>query len=251
MNYYNEFDPYAAQWLRNLIAAGEIPNGDVDERSISDVKPGELTGYTQCHFFAGIGGWSLALRLAGWPDNRPVWTGSAPCQPYSVASVANGGPQGQADERHLVPVFNALIGKQKPPVVFGEQVSSAVEWGWLDEVFGSLEAQGYACGAAILPASAAGADHERKRLYWTANAGRKGRKRYKPINGILSSQKQPYAVTGDVFTKLRDCMAGNHADLLHDDGVSVAVERCAAKGYGNAIVPQVAAIFIRAVMACE
>ena len=27
MNYYNEFDPYAAQWLRNLIDAGHLPNG--------------------------------------------------------------------------------------------------------------------------------------------------------------------------------------------------------------------------------
>ena len=26
--YYNEFDPYAAQWLRNLIDAGHIAPGD-------------------------------------------------------------------------------------------------------------------------------------------------------------------------------------------------------------------------------
>ncbi len=36
--YYNENDPYAAQWLRNLIGAGLIAPGDVDERSIVDVK---------------------------------------------------------------------------------------------------------------------------------------------------------------------------------------------------------------------
>lgn len=35
--YYNEHDPYAAQWLRNLIAFGCIADGDVDERSIEDV----------------------------------------------------------------------------------------------------------------------------------------------------------------------------------------------------------------------
>lgn len=83
--YYNENDPYAAQWLRNLITAGHIAKGDVDERSIVDVRADDLRGYTQCHFFAGIGGWSLALRLAGWPDDRPVWTGSCPCQPFSAA----------------------------------------------------------------------------------------------------------------------------------------------------------------------
>ena len=60
--YYNEFDPFAAAWLRNLIAQGLIAPGDVDERSIKDVSPDDLRGYTQCHFFAGIGGWSYAAR---------------------------------------------------------------------------------------------------------------------------------------------------------------------------------------------
>ena len=26
-----------------------------------------------------------ALRAAGWRDDRPVWTGSCPCQPFSAA----------------------------------------------------------------------------------------------------------------------------------------------------------------------
>ncbi len=72
--YYNEIDPFAAQWLRNLIAAGHIAPGEVDERSIEDVTPDDLRGFTQCHFFSGIGVWSHSLRLAGWPDDRPVWT---------------------------------------------------------------------------------------------------------------------------------------------------------------------------------
>ena len=84
-HYYNENDPYAAQWLRNLMAAGHIPEGCVDTRSILDVQPEDLAVFTQCHFFAGIGGWPLALRLAGWPVDKPVWTGSCPCQPFSVA----------------------------------------------------------------------------------------------------------------------------------------------------------------------
>jgi len=105
MNYYNEFDPQAAQWLRNLISAGLIPPGDVDERSIEDVTPNELLGYTQCHFFAGIGGWPLALALAGWPVDKPVWTGSCPCQPFSAA----GRGDGFADQRHLWPAWFHLI----------------------------------------------------------------------------------------------------------------------------------------------
>ena len=125
--YYNEFDPFAAAWLRELIKEGLIADGEVDERSIVDVRPGELRGFTQCHFFAGIGGWSYALRLAGWDDDRPVWTGSCPCQPFSAA----GARRGTADERHLWPEFYRLIFACRPPVVFGEQVASRDGLGWL------------------------------------------------------------------------------------------------------------------------
>lgn len=107
--YYNEIDPYAAQWLRNLVAAVHIAPGDVDERSIEDVHPDDLKPYTQRHFFAGVGVWSYALRLAGWPDDRPVWTGSCPCQPFSAAGQA----AGFDDERHLWPDFHWLIKERR------------------------------------------------------------------------------------------------------------------------------------------
>ena len=168
MNYYNEFDPKAAAWLRELIKGGYIANGVVDERSITDVQPDELREYTQCHFFAGIGGWSYALRLAGWPDDRPVWTGSCPCQPFSAA----GKQLGTADARHLWPVFHNLIAQCRPDVVFGEQVEGAVGKGWLDGVCGDLEREGYACGAAVLGAHSVGAPHIRQRLYWLADSDR-------------------------------------------------------------------------------
>lgn len=171
--WYNEIDPYAAQWLRNLIAAGHIAPGDVDERSIVDVRPDDLRPYDQCHFFAGIGGWSIALRLAGWPDDRSVWTGSCPCQPFSTAG------QGKAadDERHLWPAWSSLIAECRPAIVFGEQVEAAIGWGWLDVVFADLEAAGYACGAAVLPACGVGAPHIRQRVWFVADAdeGRSGR----------------------------------------------------------------------------
>ena len=63
-NYYNENDRFAAQWLRELIRDELIPNGVVDERTILDVSPAEVRGFAHCHFFAGIAGWSEALRLA-------------------------------------------------------------------------------------------------------------------------------------------------------------------------------------------
>ena len=173
--YYNEIDPYAAEWLRNLIVAGEIAPGDVDTRSIEDVRPSDLAGYTQCHFFAGIGVWSYALRRAGWPDDKPVWTGSCPCQPFSAA----GKGLGFADQRHLWPLWHYLIEQCRPPAVLGEQVASKDADPWIDLVHTDMEALGYAFGAVPFPSAGIGAPHIRDRLYWVAHAdrstGRKGR----------------------------------------------------------------------------
>jgi len=163
--YYNEIDPAAAQWLRNLIEAGHIAPGYVDERSIEDVFPSDLRGFTQCHFFAGIGVWSHALRQSGWSDDRPVWTGSCPCQPFSTA----GKGAGFDDERHLWPAFHHLIKECKPSIVFGEQVASKDTEPWLDLVQTDLEALDYAFGAVPFPSAGVGAPHIRDRLYWVAD----------------------------------------------------------------------------------
>lgn len=169
MNYYNEFDPKAAAWLRELIKEGHIPNGEVDTRSIVDVQPADLRGFLQCHFFAGVGGWSLALQLAGWPSTEPVWTGSCPCQPFSIA----GKGKGTEDERHLWPVFAKLIRACKPPVAFGEQVASKAGREWLAGVFADLEGMGYQRAGADLCAAGVGSPHIRQRLYWVADSRHK------------------------------------------------------------------------------
>ncbi|HDV9049305.1 TPA: DNA cytosine methyltransferase [Klebsiella michiganensis] len=166
--YYNEIDPHAAQHLRNLIDAGHIAPGVVDTRSIEDVTPNDLIGFTQCHFFAGIGGWSLALRRAGWPDSRPAWTASCPCQPFSAA----GKGLGFADERHLWPSAHWLVGQRRPVVVFGEQSGSADANDWIDLVQADVEALGYAFGATAFPSASVGAPHQRDRAYWVADANR-------------------------------------------------------------------------------
>ncbi|HIB5467911.1 DNA cytosine methyltransferase [Klebsiella quasipneumoniae] len=164
--YYNEIDPFAAQWLRKLIAAGHIAPGEVDERSIEDVTPDDLRGFTQCHFFAGIGVWSHSLRLAGWPDNKPVWTGSCPCQPFSAAGKGDG----FADERHLWPAFNHLISERRPQHVFGEQVAAGNANVWFDLVQADMEGMGYAFGLVPFTSAGIGAPHIRERAYWVANA---------------------------------------------------------------------------------
>jgi len=203
MTYHNDNAQFAAEWLRGLIDAGAIPAGTVDTRSITEVQGSDLKGYRQCHFFAGIGGWPLALQLAGWPDDVSVWTGSCPCQPFSQA----GKGLGERDERHLWPEFLRLIAKCRPPVIFGEQVASsevvgtqleaafatAVQCGdyaranklakrlvatsgfhywarWIDRVQADLEAEGYALRFKVLGAHSVGANHIRQRLFWVADS---------------------------------------------------------------------------------
>jgi len=246
--YYNENDPFAAQWLRNLMAARLIMPGHVDERSIEDVRPDDLRLYVRCHFFAGIGGWDYALQIAGWPSDRPVWTGSCPCQPFSAA----GRRRGEADKRHLWPAWFHLISASRPDCIFGEQVASAAALGWLDTVLANLEAADYATGAADLCAAGVGAPHVRQRLYWVAHAkgvGWSGRADDGDQGGW-----QPPPGSGSSFDVWQEADWLRGADGLERpvepgacplaDGVPARMGKLRA--YGNAIVPQVAAAFILA-----
>jgi DNA (cytosine-5)-methyltransferase 1 len=164
--WYNENDEEKAAWLRELIKAGVIAPGRVDERSITEVEAHELENYDQCHFFAGIGVWSYALRLAGWPDHRPVWTGSCPCPSFSCAGKGTGFD----DPRHLWPAWEKLIRIGNPATIFGEQSDDAIGFGWLDLVQTDLEAAAYSVGKVVLGACSVGAPHIRQRLYFVAHS---------------------------------------------------------------------------------
>lgn len=243
--FYNEIDGFTADWLEGLIDAGHIAPGVVDRRSIEELQPADLAGFTQCHFFAGIGGWSLALRLAGWPDDRPVWTASLPCQPFSLA----GKQLGEDDERHLWEPLHRLIGERRPCCIFGEQVPGAIRLGWLDRVFDDLEADDYACGAVVLPASAVGAPHFRERIYWASHDTRvDGGAHDLLVAGEVggtprATRRFPrVSVAGrwwntDAGPECLPTLVRNH------DGLSGTLA-----GFGNAIVPQLAARFVGAWM---
>lgn len=220
--YYNENDKFAAAWLRELIAAKLIADGEVDERSIAYVQPDDVRGFTQCHFFAGIGGWSYALRLAGWPDDRPVWTGSCPCQPFSSAS--NGRNQRLDDSRNLWPSLAGLIAANTPRDFLGEQVAQAGDW--FAGVCDDMEAMGYEVGAAILQAVAVGHDHARSRVYFAGHADR---------------YRQPVVSGHDAQVDRLSRTRGVPAVVVPAHGLPA---RVAYRGFGNAIVPQVAQAFI-------
>lgn len=181
--YYNEFNKDKCKAMALLMAEGIIPPGDIDDRPIQEVTENDVKGYTQCHFFAGWGGWAYALGLAGWPDGRPVWTGICPCQPFSSA----GRQKGKADERHLWPEWLRLIRECGPSVCFGEQVESATAHGWLDDVYQGLESEGYAVGSAVLPACSVGAPHRRDRLWFVGDNESDRRDEWEQDHGGSSS----------------------------------------------------------------
>ena len=195
--YYNEIDPYAAEWLRNLIKAGHIADGVVDTRSIVDVRPEELFEFNQCHFFAGIGVWSHALRSAGWDDDRAVWTGSCPCQPFSQSGTR----KGMSDERHLWPHWHHLIAECRPSTIFGEQVASKDGLGWLDLVQADMEGEDYAFGAFDMCSAGFGAPHIRQRLWFVADTtslrlkgvggeGEKGTSKHSKTDGVADTESE-------------------------------------------------------------
>lgn len=266
MNYYNEWDKGAAAWLRELIKQGHIPLGVVDERSITEVKPEDLDGFTQCHFFAGIGGWSLALRLAGVPETTPLWTGSPPCQPFSSA----GAQRGKFDPRHLAPTFLNLIGECRPAMLFGEQVAPAIAKSWMCDLQAHLEGEHYAVGFSVLPACSVGAPHKRERLFFGASRLVNSYSNFNrgAESGSYGAQESaapgygkniivPGEFSGDgsdvhnfwaEFDTI-ECSDGKGRAVEPGtfplaNGISARMGRL--RGYGNAIVPEVASEFIKA-----
>ena len=235
--YYNEFDPEAAAWLNELMRDRQIAQGVVDRQDIRRFKPGELREFTQCHFFAGIGGWSRALRLAGWPDDKPVWTGSCPCQSFSTM----GKQGGFDDDRHLWPEFFRLISECRPAQVFGEQVAAAIEHGWLDLVSSDLGKAGYEVGPAVFSALYVGAPHLRERLYFVADSSGVARPpQHKPLGDSMVEGFWSGAVWND-------CPDGKRRAVeprLHPLADGIPGQLALLRGAGNAIVPQQAADFI-------
>lgn len=169
--YYNENNAKACHILRHMIKTGVIADGVVDDRSIELVEASDLKGFTQCHFFAGGGFWSIAARWGGWHDDRPIWTASCPCQPFSNA----GRRQGTSDKRHLWPHLFRIVRAARlagfgPPVIMGEQVTGQAGYDWFHGIRTDLETEGYRARTIDFPACSINAPHQRNRQYWCALA---------------------------------------------------------------------------------
>jgi len=265
MNIYVDIDEFVVDWLDNLQRNDLLQAGHAVVMDITKARPWMFHSYTQVHLFAGIGGWPLALRMAGWPDDEPVWTGSPPCQPFSNAEKR----KGMDDERHLWPAFFDLVRECRPPVIFGEQVESAARHGWLDALQADLEGIGYAFGAAVLPAASVGAPHIRHRIFFVAemvaDAGGEGLQericnRQIQQETMVTFKRKTTKRSGDISYRIAadwddlewiECSDGKARPT--QPGLFPLVDWAPARvgrlrAYGNAIVPQVAAEFVRAYM---
>ena len=258
--FYNDISPDACLWLNKLIGCGLIDEGNVLKLSITSLDADFCNKFNQCHFFCGIGGWPYALNLAGVPLGWNVWTGSCPCQPFSAA---NKDAKGFDDERDLWKDFFRLIKGGKPDFVFGEQVPTAASNGWLDRLCTDLQSEGYIVLASILSASLVGAPHYRKRLYWggvraeVLDNPKMFRQEWKRSVGYPSGCFGEKQVCSE---ELRDCgptFWSNAERLRGTEGKAFCMEpgmfplangvpnrMVKSVGYGNAIVPQVGALFV-------
>lgn len=158
----------------------------------------------QLGLFSGVGGFELAAKIMGWDtvavcENNPIsqrvlkyWfpnstlyaditntdftkyrgtidvlTGGFPSQPFSVS----GKRRGTADARNLWPHMHRAIEEIRPRWVVAENVRGLLNWdsGMVAEhIQTCLENSGYSQIPFLLPASAAGAGHERYRIFFIA-----------------------------------------------------------------------------------
>lgn len=220
-------------------------DGEVDERPIEEVQAADLKRFDRCHFFAGIAGWDLALQYAGWPPDRPVWTGSCPCQSLSVAGLR----KEHDDKRHLWPAFFRLIEQARPSVVFGEQVRGTAGIPWLSAIRLDLAGIGHELRALDIPSAGIGAPHIRNRLYWVADAYGDGRE---------SAEGSAKRELSDFAQDFRRLGSWTGTDRIRDrwgvwrpikPGIVPMVDGFPGvlgqvRAYGNAINPVLAAAFI-------
>ena len=235
--------------------------------------------------FSGIGGLDLGLERAGmrviwqseidpyasrvltkhWPEvpnhgdiktidwttiERPdVICGGYPCQPFSSA----GKRQGTDDPRHLWPWVREAISNLRPKYAILENVRGHLTLGGLT-VIGELAAIGYNAEWHLVRASAIGGSHRRERIFIVAYPDNP-RRNHTDTN---RSAQAPARCGNEIFepsyaSDSAQISRGRWLPFAHVDrvtnGIPSRVDRL--RGLGNAVVPQVAEVIGRLVIARE
>lgn len=205
-----------------------------------------------------------------WRGRIDVLTGGFPCQPFSLA----GKRKGTEDDRYLWPEMLRVIRTVRPRWVVGENVLGIVNWSQgmvFEQVCADLEAEGYEVQSFVIPACGVGAPHQRYRVWFVAHHAAA----YGSNAGVEAMQERGNGVYADrdaadtesqrlpVPWKSRNRRAGfENRHIIPDwwnfptqspvcsrndgvpdglDGITFPSWRIQSiKGFGNAIVPQVA-----------
>ena len=110
-----------------------------DERSIADVRPDDVAGYRQCHFFAGIGGWIQARDTWESASRSAVvrrWTagfdGLSNCIGIQAPGVASASSRARAMAasrsrtfRKLISRIRSFFGRSRPVMAQACRFSSS------------------------------------------------------------------------------------------------------------------------------
>ena len=248
--WYNDNEAFCCDVISANIARGRLPEGIVDERSIKDVGPADISGHAQCHFFAGIGGMAYGLRLAGWPDDLPLWTGGFPCQDVSVA----GRGAGLAGERSgLWWEWARLIDACRPARLLVENVPALRTRG-ADDVLAWLEKRGYACWPLVVGGHDVGAPMWSRRVWILAEAvGERCGGRIESWAAEQVWQESDEEILRSVPHTWPPRPAAVDEIPIMADVLPGGLARRAVKlsAIGNAVVPQCVAAVARAIVAAN
>lgn len=244
--YYSEIDPYCCRVLRKQIAAGNLPEGYVDERDIRDVRAEDLDGYDQVHLFAGFGGIPLGFRWAGMPDDFPIWTGGDPCQANTKAGAPH--DKGHPD---LGSEFMRLVAEVRPRLVLRENPAvtrRGAPWPWW-RIRDHLESLDYAVLPFRLRSCCLGADHPRERLFLLAELSDADRERLEGLDREGIAERFVCGETGDRIPRQREDRLPASRICRTGDGFPDRMER--TRGSGNAVDPRMAEFIARLILDCK
>ena len=184
-----------------------------------------------------------------------ILTGGFPCQPYSAA----GKRKGKEDDRHLWPEMLRTISEIKPRYIVGENVFGLLNWGGglvFDEVCAEMENLGYQVAPIVIPAVAVNAPHKRDRVWFVAHSNTTGlHKQYIPTKPKEKvSCCWPFDANGGFasFPIESPICSGDDGIPARLDGITFSSwKNQSIKGFGNAIVPQVAFEIFKAIQQCD
>ena len=179
-----------------------------------------------------------------------ILTGGFPCQPFSMA----GKRKGTDDERYLWGEMLRAIQEIKPKYVIAENVFGItnIDGGLVfEQVCLDLETEGYEVQPFIIPAASKNAPHRRDRVWFLASnsncirleRGLHENGRQRKISTLNASTLNTLFLrsTWSNFPTQPPICSGNNGIPTELDGITFSKWRAESiKGYGNAIVPQVA-----------